>query len=76
MMFYIIKVKMVVIVLIMTLVLYSDYVFRGISIGGKGSTEYEVKGSHKEVSQELIDELKDICQVWSFVFVFFFKKDF
>ncbi|XP_044508553.1 D-lactate dehydrogenase [cytochrome], mitochondrial [Mangifera indica] len=40
----------------------STYDSRGISIGGKGSTEYEVKGSHKEVSQEIIDELKDICQ--------------
>ncbi|KAJ0088412.1 hypothetical protein Patl1_32817 [Pistacia atlantica] len=40
----------------------STYDYRGVSIGGKGSTEYEVKGSHKEVSQELIDELKAICQ--------------
>ncbi|KAK9986540.1 hypothetical protein SO802_031491 [Lithocarpus litseifolius] len=35
---------------------------RGVSIGGKGSTEFVVKGSHKELSQELIDELKAICQ--------------
>ncbi|XP_031283621.1 D-lactate dehydrogenase [cytochrome], mitochondrial-like [Pistacia vera] len=40
----------------------STYDYRGVSIGGKGSTEYEVKGSHKEVSQEFIDELKAICQ--------------
>ncbi|XP_050244502.1 D-lactate dehydrogenase [cytochrome], mitochondrial isoform X2 [Quercus robur] len=35
---------------------------RGVSIGGKGSTEFVVKGSHKELPQELIDELKAICQ--------------
>ncbi|GLT88389.1 hypothetical protein SLE2022_064160 [Rubroshorea leprosula] len=34
----------------------------GMSIGGKGSTEFVVKGSYKEVPQELIDELKTICQ--------------
>ncbi|XP_058003315.1 uncharacterized protein LOC110647800 [Hevea brasiliensis] len=33
------------------------------SIGGKGSTEFVVKGSHKNVPQELIDELRVICQV-------------
>ncbi|KAA8516850.1 hypothetical protein F0562_017332 [Nyssa sinensis] len=32
------------------------------SFGGKGSTDYVVKGSHKDVPQELIDELKLICQ--------------
>lgn len=35
---------------------------RDVSIGGKGSTDYAVKGSHKDVPQELIDELKAICQ--------------
>ncbi|GLT45080.1 hypothetical protein SLA2020_189390 [Shorea laevis] len=35
---------------------------RGMSIGGKGSTEYMVKGSYKPVPQELINELKAICQ--------------
>ncbi|KAM4079332.1 hypothetical protein ACJW30_09G108300 [Castanea mollissima] len=35
---------------------------RGVSIGGKGSTEFVVKGSHKELPQELIDELKAICR--------------
>lgn len=35
-----------------------------MSIGGKGSTDYAVKGSHKDAPQELIDELKAICQVW------------
>ncbi|KAK4581891.1 hypothetical protein RGQ29_025161 [Quercus rubra] len=35
---------------------------RGVSIGGKGSTEFVVKGSHKELPQELIDKLKAICQ--------------
>nr|XP_023878640.1 D-lactate dehydrogenase [cytochrome], mitochondrial-like isoform X2 [Quercus suber]POE78095.1 d-lactate dehydrogenase [cytochrome], mitochondrial [Quercus suber] len=35
---------------------------RVVSIGGKGSTEFVVKGSHKELPQELIDELKAICQ--------------
>ncbi|CAL5435775.1 unnamed protein product [Camellia sinensis] len=34
----------------------------GASFGGKGSTEYVVKGSHKDVPRELIDELKAICQ--------------
>ncbi|KAJ9184614.1 hypothetical protein P3X46_004324 [Hevea brasiliensis] len=31
-------------------------------IGGKDSTEFVVKGSHKKVPQELIDELRAICQ--------------
>ncbi|KAJ7971367.1 D-lactate dehydrogenase [cytochrome], mitochondrial [Quillaja saponaria] len=35
---------------------------RGVSYGGKGSTEFVVKASHKEIPQELIDELKIICQ--------------
>ena len=39
------------------------FINRGVSIGGKGSTEFVVKGSHKELPQELIDELKAICQV-------------
>ena len=30
---------------------------------GKGSTEYLVKGSHKDIPKELLDELKAICQV-------------
>ncbi|GFZ09283.1 FAD-linked oxidases family protein [Actinidia rufa] len=34
----------------------------GVSFVGKGSTEYLVKGARKEVPQELIDELKAICQ--------------
>ncbi|KAF7851987.1 hypothetical protein BT93_L1686 [Corymbia citriodora subsp. variegata] len=33
----------------------------GVMVGGKGSTAYLVKGSHKEVPQELIDELVAIC---------------
>ncbi|XP_010058689.2 D-lactate dehydrogenase [cytochrome], mitochondrial [Eucalyptus grandis] len=33
----------------------------GVKLGGKGSTAYLVKGSHKEVPQELIDELVAIC---------------
>ena len=36
---------------------------RGVTFGGKGSTDYAVKGLHKEVPEELIDELKAICQV-------------
>ena len=39
------------------------FINRGVSIGGKGSTEFVVKGSHKELPQELIDKLKAICQV-------------
>ncbi|XP_015869954.2 D-lactate dehydrogenase [cytochrome], mitochondrial [Ziziphus jujuba] len=35
---------------------------QGVSFGGKDSTEYVVKGSHKEVPEELIEELKAICQ--------------
>ncbi|KAH7854912.1 hypothetical protein Vadar_019002 [Vaccinium darrowii] len=35
---------------------------RGLSFGGKGSTEYLVKGSHKDIPQELVNELKSICQ--------------
>uniref|UniRef100_A0A5B6ZLE9 D-lactate dehydrogenase (cytochrome) n=1 Tax=Davidia involucrata TaxID=16924 RepID=A0A5B6ZLE9_DAVIN len=40
----------------------SDLDLRDVSFGGKGSTDYVVKGSHKDVPQELIDELKFICQ--------------
>ncbi|KAK8554090.1 hypothetical protein V6N13_073008 [Hibiscus sabdariffa] len=32
------------------------------TIGGKASTEFVVKGIHKQIPQELIDELKAICQ--------------
>ncbi|KAL9425505.1 hypothetical protein AB3S75_032460 [Citrus x aurantiifolia] len=35
---------------------------RDVNVGGEGSTEYVVKGSHKEIPQELVDELKAICQ--------------
>ncbi|XVF55934.1 hypothetical protein PTKIN_Ptkin06aG0075600 [Pterospermum kingtungense] len=35
---------------------------RKVSVGGKASTEFVVKGIHKEVPQELIDDLKAICQ--------------
>ena len=44
---------------------------RGVSFGGKGSTEYLVKGARKDVPQELVDELKAICQVF-FTHMFFF----
>lgn len=37
--------------------------FRGVSVGGKGSAEFVVKGSHKDIPKELLDELKAICQV-------------
>lgn len=40
------------------------FVSRGLSFGGKGSTEYLVKGSHKDIPQELVNELKSICQVF------------
>ncbi|XP_039004236.1 D-lactate dehydrogenase [cytochrome], mitochondrial [Hibiscus syriacus] len=33
-----------------------------VTIGGKASTEFVVKGIHKQIPQELIDELKAICQ--------------
>ena len=45
---------------------------RGVSFGGKGSTEYLVKGARKDVPQELVDELKAICQVF-FTHMFFFS---
>ncbi|KAK4772902.1 hypothetical protein SAY87_027921 [Trapa incisa] len=32
-----------------------------VRFGGKGSTEFVVKGSHREVPQELVDELSAIC---------------
>ncbi|XP_043700070.1 uncharacterized protein LOC122650745 [Telopea speciosissima] len=35
--------------------------YRGGTVGGKDSTDLVVKGSRKEVAQELIDELKAIC---------------
>lgn len=34
---------------------------RGVGIGGKGSTEFVVKGSRINVPQELINDLKTIC---------------
>lgn len=37
--------------------------FRGKSIGGNGSTDYLVKGTHTKVPQGLIKELKVICEV-------------
>ncbi|KAF5473984.1 hypothetical protein F2P56_005929 [Juglans regia] len=40
----------------------SDLDARGGSFGGKGSTEFVVKGSRKELPQELVGELKAICQ--------------
>lgn len=45
------------------MVLWITSEFRGKSIGGKGSTDFLVKGSHKKVPQELIEELKVICKV-------------
>jgi len=36
---------------------------RDVSFGGKGSTQYVVKGSQKEFPQELLQELKIICEV-------------
>lgn len=42
---------------------FFPFINRGVSIGGKGSTEFVVKGSHKELPQVLIDELKAICRV-------------
>ncbi|KAJ8438941.1 hypothetical protein Cgig2_012836 [Carnegiea gigantea] len=39
----------------------SDPNTRGVGIGGKGSTEFVVKGSHRDIPRELIDDLKTIC---------------
>ncbi|KZV48985.1 FAD-linked oxidases family protein isoform 1 [Dorcoceras hygrometricum] len=35
---------------------------RGKSFGGKDSTEYLVKGSHRKAPRELVEELKAICE--------------
>lgn len=39
----------------------SDPNTRGVGIGGKGSTAFVVKGSHRDIPRELIDDLKTIC---------------
>lgn len=39
------------------------FAYRQVHFGGKGSTEFVVKGSHKEVPLVLIDELSAICGV-------------
>ncbi|KAI4348839.1 hypothetical protein L6164_009511 [Bauhinia variegata] len=33
-----------------------------VSIGGKGKTQFEVKGSHRDVPKELLEEMRAICQ--------------
>uniref|UniRef100_A0A7N0TQF5 D-lactate dehydrogenase (cytochrome) n=1 Tax=Kalanchoe fedtschenkoi TaxID=63787 RepID=A0A7N0TQF5_KALFE len=35
---------------------------RSIRVGGKGSSSYVVKGSHKDLPREFVDELRSICQ--------------
>ncbi|RZC21658.1 D-lactate dehydrogenase [cytochrome], mitochondrial isoform B [Glycine soja] len=35
---------------------------RGVGVGGKGSTQYVVKGSQKEFPRELLQDLKIVCQ--------------
>lgn len=35
---------------------------KSVKIGGKGSTDYAVKGSRREVPSALVEELKGICQ--------------
>ncbi|PHU03093.1 D-lactate dehydrogenase [cytochrome], mitochondrial [Capsicum chinense] len=37
-------------------------VYPSVKIGCKGSTDYAVKGSRREVPSKLIEELKGICQ--------------
>lgn len=49
-----------------------SYVFGSVKIGCKGSTDYAVKGSRREVPSKLIEELKGICQV--LYFNIFFAK--
>lgn len=39
----------------------SDPNTRGVGIGGKGSTAFVVKGSHRDIPRGLIDDLKTIC---------------
>ena len=39
--------------------------YRGVSLGGKGSTQFLVNGAQREIPQELLQELKVICQVWN-----------
>lgn len=41
--------------------------FRGVTLGDKGSTQDVVKGSKKEFPQELLEELKIICQVQNLI---------
>lgn len=41
----------------------NDFSFSDKRIGGTDSTNYVVKGSHREVPQELIEELSIICKV-------------
>lgn len=40
---------------------------RGVGVGGKGSTQYVVKGSQKEFPRELLQDLKIVCQVQTLV---------
>jgi len=43
-----------------------SYVFGSVKTGGRGSTDYVMKGSLRKVPPELIEELKGICQVLYF----------
>lgn len=43
--------------------LVNNFHFSGKSIGGTRNMDYVVTGSHREVPQELIEELSVICKV-------------
>lgn len=49
---------------------------RGITIGGKDSTETVVKGEYKQVPKELIDELKTILEVMQICIWFVYSSCF
>lgn len=63
-------------VLFICVYIYIFLIFSGASFGGKGSTDYVVKGSHKKVPQELIHELKAICQVFISSLYIFWSDEF
>lgn len=43
--------------------LFPLLIYRNVRVGGKDSTDFVVKGSHTDVPEDLIGELKNICHV-------------
>ena len=54
------------------MVFWVSFLFRKVSVGGKVSTEFVVKGIRKAIPQKLIDELKAICQSFYLLLIFLF----